>query len=128
MRRRHGKRRVARRCFSLIEIMIVVVIIGLIMGLVGPNIIKKLERARHDTARMQIKMLEDACKDYYLDMQQYPERLENLVESNGSPKWDGPYIDAEELPLDPWGESYEYSAPQGSESKPKITYTHQEAQ
>jgi len=100
-----------RSCFSLIEILIVVVIIGMILGLVGPNVVKKLKKAQTGTAKSQVLLLANACKDYYLDMSEYPSKLENLIQNPGTQKWDGPYLDPPKLPLDPWGEPYHYDVP-----------------
>lgn len=109
-----GTRRSAaqrQHAFTLIEIMIVVLIIGMIMGLVGPNVLNKLRRAQHTNAKNQIMLLSNAVKDYYLDMAEYPTQLDDLVRSPGNAKWDGPYLDPPRIPLDPWGEPYGYSRP-----------------
>lgn len=103
------RRRCRRHWFSLMEIMIVVIIIGMIAGLVGPALIKNLDDARRKTAETQAKLLENACKDYYLDMSEYPKQLDDLVTNPGNPKWDGPYLeDSPSVPADPWGSAYEY--------------------
>lgn len=122
MQRMLGNRPRRVRRFSLIEIMIVVVIIGMIMGLVGPNIMKSFEKAKHKTAKAQVKILANAAKDYYIDMNEYPARLEELVQKSGNAKWDGPYLDPPEIPVDPWGEEYSYSQ-QGTDGRPEITYS-----
>ena len=106
-RRRH--QRVQR--FSLIEIMIVVVIIGMILTLVGPDVVKKLKKARHGTAKNQIMLLSNAVDDYYLDISEYPGKLEDLVADPGNDKWDGPYLRPPKVPLDPWGEPFRYEHP-----------------
>ncbi len=98
------------RRFSLIEIMIVVVIIGLLMALVGPSALKKLKRAKHDTAKMQIRLLGDAVKDYYIDVGNYPSSLNGLLQGSDD-KWNGPYLDPPKLPEDPWGAEYIYRQP-----------------
>ncbi len=121
MRTKARQKHRRRQRFSLIEIMIVVVIIGMIMGLVGPNIMKRFEKAKHETARTQVKILSNAMKDYYMDMSEYPGSLEGLITSPGSAKWDGPYLDPPEIPLDPWGEDYEFAA-SGTDSAPTISY------
>jgi general secretion pathway protein G len=105
------RRRCRRHAFTLIEIMIVLVIIGMIMGLVGPPLMKKLGKAKYEAAKTQIALLHNACKDYYLDLSEYPRSLDDLVTSPGNPKWDGPYLDKGKVPLDPWGQPYQYQSP-----------------
>ena len=97
--------------FSLIEIMIVVLIIGMILGLVGPNFMKSFKGAQHKNARNQILLLGSAVEDYYLDMSEYPSKLEDLVDSPSNTKWDGPYLKPAKIPIDPWGEPYYYEFP-----------------
>lgn len=105
----HTKQRhIRRHPFNLIEIMIVVVIIGMILGMVGPNLMKSLDKAKHKTAANQITILGNAVKDYYLDMAKYPDKLEDLISGSGDEKWDGPYLDPAKIPQDPWGEEYTY--------------------
>ena len=108
--------------FSLIEIMVVLLIIGLLTALVGPHAMKRLGKAKKGAASAQIKLLINVCKDYHLDMDTYPERLTDLVErSGGNDKWDGPYLDPPKLPLDPWGNEYQYERRQGSDIPLVIT-------
>ena len=89
--------------------MIVIVIMGLMAGLVGPKVISRLNKARFETAKTQIKLLGNACKDYYLDMDEYPKRLEDLIQNPGGDKWDGPYLDPAKIPKTPWGGDYLYT-------------------
>ena len=116
--------RYRRQCFSLVEIMIVVVIIGMIMGLVGPNVMKKLQKAKHQSARNQIKLLCNAVDDYYLDMSEYPSRLGDLIQSSGGEKWDGPYLTPPKVPLDPWGHEFHYEVPASQGSSPYGIYSY----
>jgi general secretion pathway protein G len=104
------RRRSRRHCFSLIEIMIVVLIIGMVIGLVGPPVIKKFDKAKNETADAQAQLLENACDDFYLDMSAYPNDLDDLVKNPGGNKWDGPYLKSGKVPLDPWGTPYEYDS------------------
>ena len=118
------QRRRRRRAFSLIEIMVVLLIIGLLTALVGPHAMKRLSKAKRQAAGAQIKLLINVCKDYYLDMDAYPDRLEDLVDRpGGDDKWDGPYLDPPKLPLDPWGNEYQYELRQGSDS-PVVLSSH----
>lgn len=120
MDRERPRRR--RRMFSLIEIMVVLLIIGLLTALVGPHAMRRLGKAKKEAAAAQIKLLINVCKDYYLDMDAYPDRLTDLVERpGGNDKWDGPYLDPPRLPLDPWGQDYQYELRQGNDTPLAIT-------
>jgi general secretion pathway protein G len=105
--------------FTLIEIMAVVLIMGLLMGFVGVNVFSSVQRARSESASAQIKALEGALELYRMDNARYPtteQGLDALVrEPTGSPAPrnyppDG-YIAKNEIPLDPWGNPYEYESP-----------------
>ena len=100
-----------RRRFSLIEIMVVLLIIGLLGALVAPKAINKLKKAKRQTAKVQIRLLANAAKDYYLDMDQFPDSLEDMVRNPGGEKWDGPYLEPAKIPNDPWDNEYHYEAP-----------------
>ncbi|MDT8390537.1 MAG: type II secretion system major pseudopilin GspG [Lentisphaeria bacterium] len=103
------KRRTRR--FSLLELMIVLLILGLLAALAVPNLMKKADKAKYKTGELQVKLLSNAIKDYYLDMDEYPDTLEDLVTDTGDTKWDGPYLDPPKIPLDPWGEPFRYDFP-----------------
>jgi general secretion pathway protein G len=99
--------------FSLIELLIVMVILGLLASLVGPKMFGKLGMAKQKTAKTQIEMLMAGLDAYRLDVGKYPssqEGLEALVTSSGSDKWKGPYL-AKGLPKDPWDGEYSYQNP-----------------
>lgn len=99
--------------FSLIELLIVMVILGLLASLVGPKMFGKLGMAKQKTAKTQIEMLLTAMDSYRLDVGKYPsgqEGLEALVENNGSDKWAGPYLQ-KGVPKDPWDNDYLYENP-----------------
>lgn len=100
--------------FSLIELMIVMVIIGLLASLVGPKMFGKLGKAKQGTAKAQIEMLSAALDSYRLDVGVYPAALVNLVNNPGGAEeenWDGPYLTKASLPKDPWGNDYLYEFP-----------------
>jgi len=102
----------SQRGFSLIELLVVMVILGLIATLVGPALFSKLGTAKQKTAKSQIEMLGAALDAYRLDMGTYPSDLGGLVENkSGSDKWDGPYIRKSVIPKDPWDEEYHYQFP-----------------
>jgi general secretion pathway protein G len=100
--------------FSLIELIVVLVIIGLLAAVVGPNVFKRLKSGKEEIAKIQIKDLEGALQMYAFDVGHYPttsEGLEALVRNPGdSESWKGPYL-TKQLPKDPWGKDYGYRCP-----------------
>lgn len=96
-------RRRGARGFTLIELMVVIVILGLLIGLVGPNVIKAITDAGKGTAKTQMEGFAQSIRMYLLQKRSLPQSLEELSEpdENGNP-----YI--EKIPLDPWGQPYEY--------------------
>lgn len=96
--------------FTLIEILIVVVIIGLIASLIAPNIMGKYERSKEEIAKAQVEMLSSAVQSFIIDVGRCPTSLEELIKSN-DPKWRGPYLSKREIPLDPWGRPYQFKCP-----------------
>ena len=101
--------------FSLIELLIVMIILGLLASLVGPQMFQKLGGAKQKTAKTQIEMLMATLDSYRLDVGKYPssqDGLEALIRSTGDDKWQGPYLPkGKEVPLDPWGAPYQYQNP-----------------
>lgn len=102
--------------FTLIEVMVVVVILGILAAVVVPNIMNKPEEARVSKAKQDVRALEAALNAYKLDNYNYPsteQGLQALVKKpSGSPPanhWNGPYI--MKLPLDPWHHPYQYMNP-----------------
>ncbi len=101
-----------RRGFTLVEILVVVLIIGLLISVVAPNVFGGLLRGQRGAAKMQIHAFKTACMAYQGDHHRYPDRLEELAgdDLNGQP-----YLDGGKVPLDPWGNEFEYSVePDGS--------------
>lgn len=98
--------------FTLIELLVVLVILGLLIGLVGPQVLNYLSSAKSDTAAVQVEQLTSATELFLLDVGRYPdeqEGLEALVERpHGIDRWNGPYLRGGKLPLDPWGNPYHY--------------------
>ena len=107
LRREHG--------FTLIELLVVLAILGLLIGLVAPQVMKYLGRARSDAARIEIQNIAAALDLYRLDMQRYPSQqdgLQALVQApSGTTAWNGPYLKQAKLPTDPWGRPYIYKIP-----------------
>ena len=100
--------------FTLMEMIIVVVIIGLLAGLVAPNLIKRQGQAESKTARAQIELFGTALDTFRLDVGRYPTSQEGLSalmqKPGGADRWDGPYL-KKDLPPDPWGKPYIYKSP-----------------
>ena len=111
--------------FTLIEIMVVMVIIGLLMALVGPNLIGRSEKAKVQAAAMQIDRLGTVLDTFRLDVGRYPttqEGLQVLVQRPmGVDRWDGPYLN-KGVPKDPWDRPYLYRSP-GEAGRPYDLYS-----
>lgn len=107
--------------FSLIELMIVLVILGLIMGVVGPQMMKYLGSGKSKTAKIQIENISSALDMYRLEVGHYPsssEGLKALVNKPSSARgWNGPYLKKGNVPVDPWQNEYQYKRP-GSNGQP----------
>jgi general secretion pathway protein G len=106
--------RQAQSGFTLIEMMVVMVIIGLLMALVGPRFIRQEEKARSKAARAQIELLGTALDTFRLDVGRYPSSQEGLAALRQRPfgvdRWDGPYL-KKDVPKDPWDHPYLYRSP-----------------
>ena len=104
-----------QRGFTLVEIPVVLVILGLLFGLVGPRVIDYLSRAKADVARLQLENIESALDLYRLDVGAYPSQEEGLralvVAPGGTDRWNGPYLKDKAVPLDPWDRGYIYQVP-----------------
>lgn len=109
-----SKHRKTEKGFSLIELLIVMVIMGLLASLVGPKMFGKVGKSKQKSAKAQISLFETTLDMYRLDLGKYPTTgmgLEVLrVKPDDSDKWDGPYL-PKEVPLDPWGNPYHYASP-----------------
>lgn len=107
--------RINQRGFTLVELLVVMAILGLIVGLVGPQVMKQLAGAKVDTARLQLSELSAALDLFYLDVGRYPTTSEGLDALVAAPvavaAWDGPYLRKRNVPDDPWGNAYRYKAP-----------------
>ncbi|MFO7189973.1 MAG: type II secretion system major pseudopilin GspG [Pseudomonadota bacterium] len=108
------KQRIRVRGFTLLELLVVMVIIGLLAGYVAPRYFSQLGKSEVRTAQAQINALSKALDHYRLDVGHYPsteQGLEALVKRpENEPKWNGPYLE-KAVPLDPWGKPYQYRYP-----------------
>lgn len=111
-----------RRGFTLIEILVVIIVLGMLAALVGPRILGRVSEAKGATARTQIELLGLALDSYRLDNGRYPTSEQGLVALNETPareplppNWRGPYL-RKTIPVDPWGRPYVYRSP--GESNP----------
>ena len=103
-----------RRGFTLLELLVVMVIIGLLAAYVGPKYFSQVGKSEVKTARAQIVGFEKALQQYRLDVGTLPSTEQGLQALLAKPsnvnKWDGPYLE-KALPADPWGNAYIYVAP-----------------
>lgn len=115
IQRRTRLRRAAQRGMTLIEILVVLVLIGVVLGIVGGNFLGRGEKAKADAARIEIGQIGQALDLYKLETGRYPttqEGLQALVSApTGAANWNGPYWKKQSLPKDPWGNEYKYAAP-----------------
>jgi general secretion pathway protein G len=106
--------------FTLLEMLVVLVIIGLLAGLVGPQLMGRVDTSRVTAADTQGRMLKSALDTMRLDIGRYPTKEEGLAmlvtppkDERAARKWQGPYL-SEGLPMDPWGNPYQYDVAAGN--------------
>jgi general secretion pathway protein G len=118
----------SHRGFTLIEMLVVMVLIGLLAGLVGPKLFGRVDSSKVQTAQAQIKMFKGSLETFRLDVGRFPTQAEGLATLNQAPseerakaRWRGPYLD-QDLPRDPWDNAYVYSLP-GANGQPFALYS-----
>jgi general secretion pathway protein G len=114
--------------FTLVEMLVVLLIIGLFAGLIGPRLFTRVDKSKVETAQVQIKMIKGALETLRLDTGRFPDTEEGLSLLFHPPQnerlrqlWHGPYLD-EDVPLDPWGNPYQYQIP-GRDGRPFALYS-----
>jgi general secretion pathway protein G len=100
--------------FTLMELLLVLVIVGLLAAVVGPTLYQRIKPAKETAAREQIENFSTALDSFVVDVGRYPTTQEGLNALRDKPegveKWNGPYL-KKEIPIDPWGNPYQYRAP-----------------
>lgn len=106
--------RSARAGFTLLELLVVILIIGLLTGIVAPRFMSQIQRSEATAARAQLDAFDKALQAYRIDVGRYPtsaEGLQALLQpGQDGARWRGPYLKGQ-LPLDPWGQAYLYRHP-----------------
>jgi general secretion pathway protein G len=110
-----GKRLESQAGFTLVEMLVVITIIGLIMGLIGPRVLNYLSESKVKAARIQLQSFVTALDLFYLDAGRYPSSAEGLGalvrQTPGVAAWNGPYLKGGNVPNDPWNHGYIYRSP-----------------
>jgi general secretion pathway protein G len=106
------------RGMTLIEILVVLVLIGIVMGIVGGNFLSRGEKAKADAAKIEIGQIAQALDLFKLEVGRYPTQQEGLQALVSAPagvnNWNGPYWKRGTVPKDPWGNEYRYASPGAS--------------
>lgn len=118
IRRRRQALKDRSRGFTLMEMLLVLAILVLLMALVGPRILGTQRKSDISATKTQIGMLKAALERYALDLKTFPSTEDGLpalieppAKGEGESRWDGPYVDADAIPADPWGHPYQYEYP-----------------
>jgi general secretion pathway protein G len=113
--KKRQKNRRNERGFTLVEVLVVITIIALMMGLVGPRVLNYLSESKTKAAKIQIESLSASLDLFFIDAGRYPTSSEGLtaltVRPGGAIGWNGPYLRGNSVPNDPWGRPYVYRSP-----------------
>jgi general secretion pathway protein G len=111
----HDRTRQSEQGFTLVEMLVVITIIGLIMGLIGPRVLNYLSESKVKAAKIQMQSFGSALDLFNLDTGRYPSTAEGLTalvrRTPGVAAWNGPYLKGGLVPNDPWNHAYVYRAP-----------------
>ena len=114
--RTNSLHRAPHQGFTILEITVVLALIAVIMGFVGPRVMERLDGSKPKTAAIQVRMLRGAVETMRLDIGRYPSNQEGLnllttkpTDATLAAKWRGPYLDGDVLPIDPWDKPYQYA-------------------
>jgi general secretion pathway protein G len=102
-----------RKGFTLIEVLLVVVIIGILVGVAVPKLSGRVKQTQIAGTRQTIRAISVAIDVYEVDQGKYPSSIQNLLSSSGEANWNGPYLKDGRMPTDAWGNALQFSA-QGS--------------
>ncbi len=110
-----GRQRVLSAGFTLLELLVVIVIIGLLAAYVGPKYFAQLGKSEVTVARAQLDAFDKSLDTFRLDVGRYPTSEEGMAALMAAPptvalKWNGPYL-KKGVPVDPWGNPYQYRSP-----------------
>ena len=101
--------------FTLLELLVVLGIIAMLAGIVGPQVMKHMGAAKIKAAKVQIEDISTALDMYKLDIGSYPTNQQGLIalieKPADSKQWNGPYLRKEKVPVDPWQQEYHYQQP-----------------
>lgn len=113
--------------FTLIEILIAIALVAIMMGVAGPAFLKYLERGRVRAAQAQLRSLKTSIEQYYADIGQFPEALNELIKGPSNEelrsRWINAYLDGKDVPVDPWGQKYHYKVNTEGEEHPYELYS-----
>lgn len=117
-----------KKGYSIIEILIVVAVIGMLIGVVGPSIFSALNKAKYSTTEQTLRTTKNAITSFYMDAHTYPQTLQDLVRRpQDVPKWFGPYFEGKDedyIPTDGWGSELYYRLIDPKSSKPYELYSY----
>src|ERR1700681_4410996 len=109
------QREFGQQGFTLVEMLVVITIIGLIMGLIGPRVLNYLSESKVKAAKIQMQSFGSALDLFYLDAGRFPTTSEGLTalvqQTPGVAGWNGPYLKGGNVPKDPWNHLYIYRLP-----------------